>query len=272
MGYEEDTQARAARRKKRKRRQRTMGFLILFLMILVIAGAICFVILGNDGDNLELVKNRLGTVGETASGWIQSVRDSLPDGVKEKLPAGWFETETESETETETQSETETEDHSDEEAAQLIAQADSMAVSYDYDGAAELLKASPLYAVRTDLQQKVTDYEAQKAACVAITPEEVTHIFYHTLVVDPSKAFNPDLDGYAGWQQWMTTVSEFDEITQEMYDRGYVLVSIHDLINKKTNEDGSVTIEPNTIYLPEGKKAFVLSLDDLSYYHTYDNN
>ena len=272
MGYEEDTQARAARRKKRKRRQRTMGFLILFLMILVIAGAICFVILGNDGDNLELVKNRLGTVGETASGWIQSVRDSLPDGVKEKLPAGWFETETESETETETQSETETEDHSDEEAAQLIAQADSMAVSYDYDGAAELLKASPLYAVRTDLQQKVTDYEAQKAACVAITPEEVTHIFYHTLVVDPSKAFNPDLDGYAGWQQWMTTVSEFDEITQEMYDRGYVLVSIHDLINKKTNEDGSVTIEPNTIYLPEGKKAFVLSLDDLSYYHTYDNH
>ena len=272
MGYEEDTQARAARRRKRKRRQRAMGFLILFLMILVIAGVVCFVILGNGGDNLELVKNGLGTVGETASGWIQSVRDSLPDGIKEKLPAGWFETETESETETETQSETETEDHSDEEAAQLIAQADSMAVSYDYDGAAELLKASPLYAVRTDLQQKVADYEAQKAACVAIAPEEVTHIFYHTLVVDPSKAFNPDLDGYAGWQQWMTTVSEFDEITQEMYDRGYVLVSIHDLINKKTNEDGSVTIEPNTIYLPEGKKAFVLSLEDLSYYHTYDNH
>lgn len=272
MGYEEDTQARAARRRKRKRRQRTMGFLILFLMILVIAGVVCFVILGNGGDNLELVKNGLGTAGETASGWIQSVRDSLPDGIKEKLPAGWFETETESETETETQSETETEDHSDEEAAQLIAQADSMAVSYDYDGAAELLKASPLYAVRTDLQQKVADYEAQKAACVAIAPEEVTHIFYHTLVVDPSKAFNPDLDGYAGWQQWMTTISEFDEITQEMYDRGYVLVSIHDLINKKTNEDGSVTIEPNTIYLPEGKKAFVLSLDDLSYYHTYDNH
>ena len=92
MGYEEDTQARAARRRKRKRRQRTMGFLILFLMILVIAGVVCFVILGNGGDNLELVKNGLGTAGETASGWIQSVRDSLPDGIKEKLPAGWFET------------------------------------------------------------------------------------------------------------------------------------------------------------------------------------
>lgn len=107
---------------------------------------------------------------------------------------------------------------------------------------------------------------------MAIAPEDVTHVFYHTLVVDPSKAFNPDLDGYAGWQQWMTTISEFDEITQEMYDRGYVLVSIHDLIKKTTNEDGSVTIEPNNIYLPEGKKAFVLSLDDLCYYHTYDKS
>ena len=74
----------------------------------------------------------------------------------------------------------------------MIAQADSMAVSYDYDGAAELLKASPLYAVRTDLQQKVTDYEAQKAACVAITPEEVTHIFYHSLIVDPDRGFAGD--------------------------------------------------------------------------------
>ena len=274
MGYDEDTQARAARRKKRKRRQRTMGVLILLFLILVIAGVGYYIVFGNSKVNPELIKNGLGTAGNAVSGLIRTGKDALPDSIKEKLPSGWFETETESETETEapTETETETENHSDEEAAQLIAEADAMAVSYDYDGAAKHLKASDLYAVRTDLQQKVSEYKTQKAACVAIAPEDVTHVFYHTLVVDPSKAFNPDLDGYAGWQQWMTTISEFDEITQEMYDRGYVLVSIHDLIKKTTNEDGSVTIEPNNIYLPEGKKAFVLSLDDLCYYHTYDNH
>lgn len=38
-----------------------------------------------------------------------------------------------------------------------------------------------------------------------------------------------------------------------------------------TDEDGTVHFTPNTeLKLPAGKKAFVLSLDDLSYYHSYD--
>lgn len=154
----------------------------------------------------------------------------------------------------------------------VIAQADRMAMSYDYDGAAELLKGMQAYENNPALQQKVADYEAQKAACVAINPEDVTHIFYHSLVVDPSKAFNPEEAGYDGWQQWMTTIYEFDKITQSMYDRGYVLVALDDLYTKETAADGTVTISPKQVFLPEGKKAFVLSLDDLSYYHTYDDH
>ncbi|MDO4345447.1 MAG: polysaccharide deacetylase [Eubacteriales bacterium] len=155
---------------------------------------------------------------------------------------------------------------------QLVAEADRLAAMYDYDGAAELLKSAAGYQENAALQEKVSGYEAAKAACVAINPEEVTHIFYHSLVVDPSKAFNPHEAGYDGWQQWMTTVYEFDKITQSMYDRGYVLVSIYDLFEKTQAEDGTVTLTPQQIYLPEGKKAFVLSLDDLCYYHTYDNH
>ena len=178
-GYEEDTQARAARRKKRKRRQRMTGVFVLLLILLVIVGAAGLIILGNDGNNLELVKNKLGVVGEKVSGLIQSGKQALPDSIQEPLPGSWFETETESETETEIQTETETEtqNHADDEAAQLIKEADAMAVSYDYDGAAKHLKASSLYATRSDLQKKVSEYEEKKAACVAIAPEEVTHIF-----------------------------------------------------------------------------------------------
>ena len=68
----------------------------------------------------------------------------------------------------------------------------------------------------------------------------------------------------------MTTVDEFNAITQQMYDRGYVMVSINDLVKKTVDDDGTVHYEEGDIYLPEGKKAFVLSLDDLSYYHSYD--
>lgn len=276
MGYEEDGSKRIARRRKRKRRQRMLGILILLIFVGLIGGGVYLVVFENGGETLELVKNNVTTGFSAAAGkageLVDAAKGALPDSVKEKLPESWFETETESESETQPVTETETEDHSDEEAALVMAEAEKLAVTYDYEGAISCLKASPLFGMRADLQNKASEYENIKAACVAIAPEEVTHIFYHSLVVDPSKAFNPDLEGYAGWQQWMTTVTEFDRITQSMYDRGYVLVSIHDLIKKTKNEDGSVTLEANSVYLPEGKKAYVLSLDDLCYYHTYDDH
>ncbi len=154
----------------------------------------------------------------------------------------------------------------------VVEEADRLAAMYDYDAAIEKLKGLPAYQINATLQQKVTEYETAKAACVPINPEDVTHIFYHSLVADPAKGFVPGTAGYDGWQQWMTTIYEFDKITQSMYDRGYVLVNLSDLYTSTKAEDGTVTIKPNPVYLPEGKKAFVMSLDDLSYYHTYDDH
>lgn len=154
-----------------------------------------------------------------------------------------------------------------------IDEADYLAATYDYDSAIELLNGIEGYEEDTELQEKVAGYEATKASCVPVNIEEVTHIFYHTLVVDEERAFgNQANDNQCiGNNQWMTTVDEFNAITQEMYDRGYVMVSIHDLYEETTDENGNTIYQPATIMLPEGKKAFVLSLDDLSYYHSYDN-
>ena len=70
---------------------------------------------------------------------------------------------------------------------------------------------------------------------------------------------------------WMTTVDEFDKITQQLYDNGYVYVSLHDLVTETTDADGTVHFTPNqSLMLPPGKKAIVLSVDDLSYYHSYE--
>lgn len=155
---------------------------------------------------------------------------------------------------------------------ELMKQADRLAASYDYDGAISLLQTIEDYDTDTELQGKISEYEATKASCVSVNIDEVTHIFYHTLVVDPERAFaNQETNPQAvGNNQWMTTVSEFEKITQEMYDRGFVMVSIHDLIEVTTDESGATVFKPATIMLPPGKKAFVMSLDDLSYYHSYD--
>ena len=153
-----------------------------------------------------------------------------------------------------------------------LTEARKMAAMYDYDNAIALMQSITNYETNPIVQNDITEFTAEKEACVPVNPEEVIHIFYHSLVVDPSKAFNPDDPDYVGWQQWMTTITEFDRVTQAMYDKGYVLVSIHDLVTKTVSEDGTVTLSSNQIMLPEGKKAYVMSLDDLSYYHTYDDH
>ena len=91
-------------------------------------------------------------------------------------------------------------------------------------------------------------------------------------MVDPNKAFaNQDTDPQAvGNNQWMTTIDEFNKITQIMYDEGYVLVDLKDIAEETVDENGVTHYKEGTIMLPPGKKAFVLSLDDLSYYHSYD--
>lgn len=161
----------------------------------------------------------------------------------------------------------------EEQNAMVMDEAKILAAGYDYDAAVELLKTIEGYEENADVQTLIGEIEAEKATCVPVNMEEVTHIFYHSLVVDPARAFaNQESDPQAvGNNQWMTTVDEFNKITQEMYDRGFVLVSIHDLINVVTDENGNEKYEPATILLPPDKKPFVLSLDDLSYYHAYDN-
>ena len=151
-----------------------------------------------------------------------------------------------------------------------IVEADVIAMGYDYDGAIELLRSLENYDQDADIIAKIAEYEATKSTMVAVNMDEVTHIFYHSLVVDPERGFAGNDSAAAGFKQWMTTVDEFNKITQAMYDNGYVLVDLHDLVNETTDENGTVHFTTNQIMLPEGKKPFVLSLDDLCYYHSYD--
>ena len=151
-----------------------------------------------------------------------------------------------------------------------------LATQYDYDAAIEKLKAIPGAEDDAAIISMLADYETARSNLVAVSPYDITHIFFHTLVVDPSRGFA--LYGDAGWDnatigfcEWMTTVYEFNQIMQQMYDRGYVLVSLYDMIEETTDADGNVHVAAKNIYLPQGKTPFVLSLDDLSYYHSYNN-
>ncbi len=90
----------------------------------------------------------------------------------------------------------------------------------------------------------------------------VEHVFFHPLIVNPSNAFLPGKRGKY-MCDWFVTSYEFKEFINEVYLRGYVLVSLKSLFEER---DGKIIRKQ--LYLPEGKKPLLLSMDDLNYYKT----
>lgn len=162
----------------------------------------------------------------------------------------------------------------EEQKEQIINDAAYIAAGYDYDGAIALLQTIPDYANDTAVTDLIAGYTTQKAACVPVDVNKVPHIFYHSLMNDIGRALNVDILGQSqvdGMNAWMTTTGEFDKITQMMYDSGYVFVRLRDLVVETTDENGNVHFTKNTnLLLPPDKKPVVLSIDDLSYYHSYE--
>ncbi len=237
------------KKKKKKSKYRLSGGIRALLVVVVILAIICVVFLvyalvsRTNSEQGRLAEQRNAAEQEEIEAYEEESEEDL---VEEEIAA---------EPEPEPEPEPDPEETALEEAALL-------AEMYDYDGAISTLQDSGYYETNTQMQEAAASYQAQKDACVAWEPEQVTHIFYHTLIVDPAKAFDGDEDS-GGYNQYMCTIDEFNKINQTMYEEGYVMVSMHDMCT--VNDDG--TVDPKTIYLPEGKTPYVLSQDDVSYYH-----
>ena len=145
---------------------------------------------------------------------------------------------------------------------------DQIGYSYVSDGSVlKLLKGQKDFASNKDYMDLAAKCQISKSSLVEYPLEKITHVFFHTLIKDTSKAFDGDSDS-DGYNQYMTTIDEFNKIIQSMYDKGYVMVSPHDMAI--VNEDG--TMSRGSIMLPPGKIPFVLSQDDVSYYHYMDGD
>ena len=148
-----------------------------------------------------------------------------------------------------------------------LAEASLAAAQYDYDKALARIQEVPNYEQYAGLKEEYDRIAAEKETLVEYPLDKITHIFYHSLLVEPEKAFDGDGKD-ADYNQAYTTVEEYNKITQTLYDKGYVLVSVHDMA--EVDENG--VMQPKKIMLPPGKTPFVLSQDDVSYYHYMDGD
>ncbi len=156
------------------------------------------------------------------------------------------------------------------EAADLKTRSAAMAAEYDYENAMKLLAGySGGLANDAELLRLYNSYKEALAALVVWDDlSKIPSLSFRTLVADLDKALaDPDRGSRYG-SSYITT-DEFSRILNQLYENGYVLVSLYDFAVPVTAEDGSVGVNRTSIRLPEGKKPIILTQEGVNYYsHT----
>ena len=255
--YEERKAARQERRRRQKRKRRNRR---IAGGILVAAVAAIGVGVGFYGDELQtFFKEQQVKISQlTASNKKEEKKETAEDTKKAEQTSAKVE---------ETPVPEDNQETMTKEEKKIYKRAKLYSQQYNYDKAIKALKESSYYETNSRFQHAVEVYQKKKDSCVSWPIDQVTHVFYHTLIADTSKAFDGDYKA-ADYDQVMTTIDEFNKITQSMYDKGYVMVNIYDLA--KVDENGNMSA--GEILLPPGKVPFVLSQDDVCYYHYMDGD
>ncbi len=149
-----------------------------------------------------------------------------------------------------------------EEATVLLTKAESYAKGYYYDSAIETLTSFSGDITRfPQLYSTLQSYSNTKENLVAWNdPSEVLNLSFHVLIADPIRAFSDDRYG-SSYNRNFITIDEFRLILNQLYTSNYVLINIDDIVSE---ENGSFT--PKKLYLPEGKKPFIITQTHVNYY------
>lgn len=146
------------------------------------------------------------------------------------------------------------------EAATLLAQAEILAKQCDYEGAINILERfSGNIEEFAQLKEKHDAYtKAMESLVHWNDPSQVLSLSFQHLIADTGRAFTDATYGDS-YNKNYVTCGEFSKILQQLYENGYMLVSLSDIA-----PEGGET----EIYLPNGKKPLLLTQTNVNY-NTY---
>lgn len=227
------TTRRRNNRKKQQRQARILLVIGIAAVVLLAVGVVLAVIIRKEDKKPTVPSSVRTTESDEATTDTQAPPESLPDNY-----------------------------------AEVIQEAEKYAAMYDYEKAVEYVKEQvPEYEKSRTLTDFVTNCNAKRSQLIVWNNgnnSNITHVFFHSLIIDEDIAWNSyKKDDY---NQVMTTIDEFNEILNEMYEAGYVLVHLSDIAKIEKQEDGTEKMAYQPIYLPAGKIPFVFSVDDTAYY------
>lgn len=153
------------------------------------------------------------------------------------------------------------------EAAFILSEAEELAACYDYRAAVALMDTfSGDISKFPSLQEKYNAYRAAMETVVAWTdPGQVVNLSFLSLISDPARAFSDNENGRT-YNRDHVTCDEFYRILRQLYENGYVLVGLEDIVQLVADPDGASRFQAKTLYLPEGKKPLMLTHTNINFF------
>ena len=144
------------------------------------------------------------------------------------------------------------------EAEAIVAQATDMISHFDYHGALALIDnfSGNVEDFPTLSQMYEECTQAKEGLVLWNDPSQVLHLSLQILIADPARAYVNEIYSTSYRQNFITT-TEFTKILQQLYENGYILVSLKEI----TTESGATEF-----YLPKGKKPLILTETNINYY------
>lgn len=152
----------------------------------------------------------------------------------------------------------------------LLRSADADVVARDYEAATgKLAQLQRWFPDNEDVSRRINAVEEWDSQLANLVPYDgqAHHMFTHSLIVHNELAFDGDYLEQ-GWQNEMITANEFRRAIEDMHERGFILIDIHELYIE--NDDGTIS-EPE-LMLPPDTQPLVFSIDDVSYYEYMEGN
>ncbi len=149
----------------------------------------------------------------------------------------------------------------------LLAEAEIYAKDYDYQKAIDTIDSfSGDITAYPTLLDKRAEYENLKSKLVLWNdPGQVVNLSFQILIADSTRAYK-DRKYASAYNRNFVTTDEFPRILDQLYANNYMLVSLDDIYEAKTDSSGNTTYTPKDLYLPAGKKPLMITQTQVNYY------
>lgn len=135
-------------------------------------------------------------------------------------------------------------------------------------GAVLLLVGGILFAAVRGISKKnekpaAQDPDPETEGMEAVDVSKVLHLVFQSLIESTEAAFGQEDTAMASIiDQGHLTVDEFNGILEQLYQQGYMLIRISDLV-ETDSETGQ--LKEKELYLPAGKKPLIISQQNVNY-------